>query len=201
MTILDQLDGQLLLWLRSAHCNFIDEVMEEVTGRRLWPPFYLWLVWFMVKRLGWQKGLMMTLMAGVAVGITDWTCASLIRPEIGCLRPSNLAGEIAPLVRIIDDYRGGPYGFPSCHAANTACLAAMVSLTLRQRWVTTMMVAWCILVSYSRVYYGVHYPGDLLAGWLVGCTIALILWKVHKLITQRRGPKQAKCPRLRVRSQ
>lgn len=82
-------------------------------------------------------------------------------------------------VYIVNGYRGGSYGFPSCHAANSLGLAMFVVFLFRKRWLSIFIVTWAILNCYTRIYLGVHYPGDLLVGGIIGgfggwlfCTIA-----------------------------
>ena len=82
------------------------------------------------------------------------------------------------MVHIVNGHRGGRYGFPSCHAANTFGLAFFVWFLFRKRWLTVFMMGWALLTCYSRVYLGVHYPGDLIAGTLVGLIAAYIVYRL-----------------------
>lgn len=106
-------------------------------------------------------------------------CSSVIRPVVARLRPANLENPIVDMVYIVNGYRGGSYGFPSCHAANSFGLAMYVIFLCRKRWLSFFIVAWAILNCYTRIYLGVHYPGDLIVGAIIGgfggwlfCTLA-----------------------------
>lgn len=79
-------------------------------------------------------------------------------------------------MHIVNGYRGGRYGFPSCHAANTFALAVFLSFHFRRKPMTLLMFSWSLLVSLSRIYLGVHYPDDVLGGMLVGGLYALLFW-------------------------
>ena len=89
-----------------------------------------------------------------------------------------VVNPISDMVHIVNGHRGGRYGFPSCHAANTFGLAFFVWFLFRKRWLTVFMMGWALLTCYSRVYLGVHYPGDLIAGTLVGLIAAYIVYRL-----------------------
>ena len=80
----------------------------------------------------------------------------------------NLDNPLSAMVHVVDGYRGGSYGFPSCHAANSFAFAAAVALIVRSRRCSLFVFGWAVLNSYSRIYLGVHYPGDLFCGAVIG---------------------------------
>lgn len=96
-------------------------------------------------------------------------------PEVCRLRPSNPANPLSEMVHIVGGYRGGSYGFPSCHAANSFALASFLILLFANRKLSLFIFAWAVLNSYSRVYLGVHYPGDLLVGAIIGTAAGLAM--------------------------
>ena len=174
------MDDQLLLFVNSLHNPFFDTVMWCISSRWLWVPFYLMLVYFLFRRFSWKYGVVCLLAIGLLIFAADQTCASLIRPEICRLRPSNIGNPLSPFVHIVNGYRGGSYGFPSCHAANVFALAVFLSLVFHDRRFTFSLFAWAILVSYSRMYLGVHYFGDLFCGAIVGSMYAVLIYYVLK---------------------
>lgn len=89
--------------------------------------------------------------------------------------PSNPENPLSEMVHIVGGYRGGSYGFPSCHAANSFALASFLTLLFANRKLSLFIFAWAVLNSYSRVYLGVHYPGDLLVGAIIGTAAGLAM--------------------------
>lgn len=178
-------DDRLLLFVNSMHSPFFDTVMWLISDRYIWIPFYVLLAYLLFRHTTWKRGVICLLTIAVIICATDQTCATLIRPVLERLRPSNIANPISPLVHTVNGYRGGNYGFPSCHAANTFALAVFMSLQIHRKWFTTIMLTWAILVSYSRMYLGVHYFGDLLCGALIGAFYATTFYYLQNAITAR----------------
>lgn len=164
----------MMLALNDMHSAYMDGFMAMFSGRWVWVPMYAAVFAAVLWRYGWRRGLLLSLAVGLAVTIADQTCASLLRPLAERLRPANLDNPLSTMVHIVNGYRGGQYGFPSCHAANTFALAAAVAILLRRRGVVAFVYAWALVTCHSRIYLGVHYPGDLLVGAIVGTAAALL---------------------------
>ncbi len=171
-------DTELLLFINSHHSAFMDSLMFLVSDKYIWIPLYLVLALAVYFKAHWSHALVFFIALALLITAADQTCASLIRHMVERLRPSNLDNPISPLVHIVNDYRGGRYGFPSSHAANMFALAVFLSGIFRKRWITISMFFWATLVSYSRMYLGVHYPGDILVGGLVGSIYAVIFLRL-----------------------
>lgn len=181
-----ELDTSIFLWLNSSHSPFWDVFMKMASGKLIWVGMYAALLLAIWRAYGWRTFVVMTIGAALAAGLADHITASILRPIFERLRPANPENPISELVHIVDGYRGGRYGFPSCHAANTFALATFTSFLFNRWRFTLFIVLWALLNCYSRVYLGVHYPGDLIAGFLVGCmcgsfvyllaTVALRMW-------------------------
>ncbi|MEE0487676.1 MAG: phosphatase PAP2 family protein [Prevotella sp.] len=182
---LADLDARLLLIVNGAHSPFFDAVMWCISGRWIWVPFYIVLTYMLFRRFSWKRATLCLITIGLIILAADQTCASLIRPEVCRLRPANLNNPLSHLVHVVNGYRGGRYGFPSCHAANTFALAMFMSLVFRNKRFTVMMFSWAIVVSYSRMYLGVHYFGDLFCGASVGSLFSVLFYSLLKFLCDK----------------
>jgi undecaprenyl-diphosphatase len=103
---------------------------------------------------------------------------------------------MGPLMHTVNDYRGGLYGFISSHAANSFGLAAIVSLIIPDRRLRIFIFIWATIVSYSRIYLGVHYPADVSVGAIVGLISARIVYlgytKLYSIVKQKTQSKPLK---------
>ena len=182
---LSDIDARLLLIVNGAHSPFFDAVMWCISGRWIWIPFYAVLDYLLFRRMSWKRASICLVTIGLIILAADQTCATLIRPEIGRLRPANLNNPLSSFVHVVNGYRGGRYGFPSCHAANTFALAVFMSLVIRHKWFTVMMFSWAFIVSYSRMYLGVHYFGDLFCGATIGSLFAVLFYYLQNYLFKR----------------
>jgi undecaprenyl-diphosphatase len=173
-----ELDRQLLLWLNGQNSPFFDKFMFFVSGRTEWIPLYVTIMAFIVWKYRW-KAIWIMLAAVILITLSD-QAANLLKASVQRPRPCK-DPEIGHLVHRVNNYCGGMFGFVSGHAANSFGLATFVSFLFRRKWVTAGMVCWAVLVSYSRIYLGVHYPGDILGGALVGMFLG---WTIYRIIAR-----------------
>lgn len=172
LSLCEKLDTALFVAINSCHSPVTDTLMWWISDQWIWTPLYLLIAVAVIRRFGPKRGAAVIIATLVVVILTDCACASVIRPLVSRMRPSNPDNPLSAVVHLVMEYRGGPYGFPSCHAANTMAFAVFNSLIFRNRYITVGLVAWSLLVAYSRIYIGVHYPGDILGGQAVGALIA-----------------------------
>ena len=170
-------DEQLLLALNGSHSLFWDGFMWVATSTLTWIPAALMLLYVILKNNPWRQGVVMVLMLALAIVAADQFASGFCKHYFMRFRPTQ-DPHLMYLVHTVNGYRGGLYGFISSHAANTFAVATFLSLVVRNRWFTCMMFLWALVPSYSRIYLGVHYPGDILGGMLAGC---LVGWGIYRL--------------------
>jgi undecaprenyl-diphosphatase len=179
-----QTDADVLLAVNGLHSSFFDTFMFLCSDKWAWVVFYASLFYVLLRNYSLRTALMLLLFIALTIVLADQLSAHVLRPWFGRLRPANLNNPLSQWVHVVNNYRGGPYSFPSSHAANTAGLAFFCTFLFRQRWFSWMMAAWMLLVCYSRMYLGVHYPGDLIAGILLGALCAAVTFGCYCRLQQ-----------------
>ena len=181
MEQLIEIDKSWLLAINGAHTAWLDSIMWYISQAWVWIPLYTVLIGLLIWQFGWKKGLIYTVALFAAVGLSDYVSSGLIKHWVCRPRPTH-EPSLEGLVHIVNGYVGGMYGFVSSHAANTMSLAALFSLIWSKKnnhgwWLMIYVVVNC----YSRMYLGVHYPGDILGGLVVGTLMALAVYGLLNL--------------------
>ena len=172
---MSEIDSQFLLLINGFHTEYLDQLMWLISGKLVWIPFYLITLFVTYKRRGWMGALHLLLLVGVIMLFTDMLNSQVIRPLFHRLRPANLENPLSQYVHIVNDYRGGSYGFPSAHAANYWGLSLLAAYFMKSKRVLYSLFLLSLIVCYSRSYLGVHYPGDLLGGILYSTIVVGII--------------------------
>ena len=185
MEELIQLDKQLLLWFNGSDSLFLDGLVKTLTTATTWIPLYLGLFYLVLKNNdNVQKVLLVLGCAGLCVFLAGSLNDLFVKPWVARWRPSR-DPEIAMLVDVVNGYRGGRYGFFSSHAANTFSLAIFFTLLVRSKVLSAAMVLWSLLNCWTRLYLGVHFPGDILCGLLWGGVVGTGMWFLHQHIYKK----------------
>ena len=173
--MLERLDQQLFLFLNSLNSPFWDQVMHAISGKVIWVPLYLAILIVLGIKYK-RKFLVILLFIILAATLADQTSV-LFKNLVQRLRPCH-EPSLEGLIHLVNGECGGKFGFVSSHAANSFNVALISLLFIKKRWYTISIILWASVVGYSRIYLGVHYPGDMICGLLLG---ALIGWSIYKL--------------------
>jgi undecaprenyl-diphosphatase len=183
-TLID-FDKQLLLWINGSPSLFVDSLALTLTRALTWLPLYLSLFYLVLKNNDRvQKILLVLGAAGLCVLIAGTIDDTIVKPTVARWRPTH-DPQIGLLVDIVDGYRGGNYGFFSAHASNTFSLTIFFWWLVRSRLLTTSMVLWSLTNCWTRMYLGVHYPGDILVGLLWGAISGSFVYWIYQKVNRR----------------
>lgn len=176
-----QFDTDLFLFFNELHTPFWDTIMYWVSHKFFWVPFYAFLVFLLFKKYGLQKAIILTLLIVATFALCNTLSVEAFKNVFHRLRPCHNE-DIAHKVHILHNHCGGQWGFVSSHATNVFGLATITSFFLSKKikYFGILIFIWAALVSYSRIYLGVHYPLDLFCGALLGISIGSIVFFVAR---------------------
>lgn len=180
---LQHIDEVALLAINGWHNDYSDIFWWLTSSKLSWTLLIVALVIALISK-PWRQALLVVAMIALAVTLADQISSSIIKDVVERLRPTHNP-SLAGYVHVVNDYRGGMYGFVSSHAANSFACAMLLTLIVRHHIVTWSLFAFAVLQCYSRVYLGVHYPGDILGGLLVGLLVGWVVWLLWQWLCQR----------------
>ncbi len=179
------LDTKLFVFLNGLGTESYDGLWLFITKQSNWIPLFLLLLYVIYKKLGAKQTLYLLLFVAVLVTITDQT-TNLFKNGFQRLRPCNNP-DINSFIRVVQVRSS--FSFFSGHAANSMAVATLVYFTLRQYFnYFWLLFLWPLIFAYSRIYLGLHYPLDILSGYLFGFTFGFLMYKVYKIAQQKYFP-------------
>lgn len=184
MESLLELDKDILLLLNSLHTSWLDPVMFWLTKTIVWLPLYVFLLYLAIKDYKKQTWIILVGI-GITILLADQITSGLMKPFFQRLRPSH-EPTLEGLIHLVNGYKGGRFGFASGHAANTFGTATFFYLVFRYQhaWIKWIFL-WAALMTYTRIYLGVHYPGDILVGGTIGCLVGWIGYNVFTFVEKK----------------
>lgn len=182
MEKLKSLDDQLFLYLNNMGTPSWDGFWVFITNQWYAMPFFALLAWLVYRKTGMKSAIASFFVLGAClvftVGISHAFKYGIMRP-----RPCNVDWNFRyPLTK-----ECGDYGFFSTHASVGIAMMLYLGFILKKyyRWIMWPLMLWVFLFSYSRIYLGKHYPGDIIVGLLFGAVFAIIFWQIRKWVERR----------------
>lgn len=201
ISFIELIDRKLLLLINGAHAPWADELFWSITQTYAWIPFYLMaiiLLWLCYRKKAWK----MLLIIALSLALADIVSSGILKPLIQRPRPTHTPGLAEQLHLYLRPngtyYKGGPYSFPSSHAANSSTIAILLYFFLSpfqtKRWPLALFLIFYVLIfCYTRPYFGVHYPTDILTGWILGFALCLPVMTLLKLKSKKVHPIHKSC--------
>ncbi|MEN9918526.1 MAG: hypothetical protein RL662_962 [Bacteroidota bacterium] len=169
-----------LFFLMNGSDNiFWDSFMWIYSNKLTWIPLALVALGVLVYKIKWQYALWVVLCTALLFILCDQVSAGVIKTLFERYRPTHHP-DFKDMVDIVNDYRGGRFGFVSAHAANGFGAAVFFSLLLKYRWLTVTLFTWATITCYSRIYLGVHFISDVLGGMLLGAILGYIVYTIFQ---------------------
>ena len=168
----------LFFRINETHSYFMDCVMWLFSGGIVWIPAALFLLVALYKKR-WQEWVPIFIAIVLLFICCDQFSSSICKPFFARLRPTHYPG-IEESVRTLYGYTGGKYGFISGHATNAFGFATLTALLFRNRYFTIVIYLWALTMAYSRVYLGVHFISDVIAGAVAGSVIGFGIFCLYR---------------------
>lgn len=182
---IQELDTSLFVYLNSLGSETFDPLWLIITKQLYWTPFFLLMFYLIYRKIGGKQTLYLLLFIAVLIAFTDQT-TNLFKNTFQRLRPCNNP-EINTIIRVVQSRKS--YSFFSGHAANTMAVATFLFLVLKRHFkYLGFIFLWPLVFAYSRIYLGLHYPGDILTGYFFGALFGFLMFKVYQNLKTKYFP-------------
>ncbi|OCB68525.1 phosphatase PAP2 family protein [Flavobacterium piscis] len=180
-----ELDINLLVYLNSLGSETFDKFWLIITNQLNWTPLFLLMFYGIYKKIGGKQTLYVILFIAILITFTDQT-TNLFKHTFQRLRPCNNP-DINSIIRVVQVRNS--YSFFSGHAANTMAVATFLFLVLKRYFkYLGFLFLWPLIFAYSRIYLGLHYPGDILTGYFFGALFGFLIYLVYRKLKPQYFP-------------
>lgn len=184
MKTLEYLDLSLFFFInQTCSTKLLDLFMPFITNQKNWIIPIIFMIFILMLKTG-KRGRITLGVLIICIGMTDLISAQIVKPWIGRIRPSH---EIIDQINLLVN-KGGKWSFPSNHAANTMALTVIIGYFYKKY--KSFLILLTLIIGISRVYVGVHYPFDVVAGFVIGYVfgwVTITLWVILKMRELKRG--------------
>lgn len=171
-----EIDKEIFLWINNKHLSWLDPIMLFISSNYTWALVCALVIAFLVykkKREGvWASIFLVLSLAGNSI------VNYIVKVIVARPRPIN-NDVFSEVIHAIQDHEHS-YSFYSSHSSNSFCLLVFTALFLRNKYYTVLMLFWAIVVAYSRMYVGKHYPVDIVVGIVMGCVFGILGYRIYK---------------------
>ena len=178
------IDRDLTLALNGSESMFWNNLMTIFTNTFSWSLLIVMLLYIFFRNNSPKDAIIILLTIAMLVFVMDRFCSGFVKPTVARWRPS-CDPDIMYLVDVVNNYRSHKYGFFSGHASNTMCVAMFLSWLFRYRKLSILLFVWSSFASYTRIYLGVHYVGDILVGTAAGLLVGYLFYRLYFYLFQR----------------
>lgn len=172
------IDRQLFIFLNGLGSETYDGLWLMITKQINWLPFFILLLYLILKKIGTKQALILIVFVAVLITFTDQV-TNLFKNGFQRIRPCN-EPEIRDVIRVVKS--SNSYSYFSGHAANSMAVAMFLYLIFKQHFnYFGFLFLWPLIFAYSRIYLGLHYPFDIVSGYLFGMLSGFLMFKLYKL--------------------
>lgn len=175
-------DTELFIFLNGLGSEKYDGFWLTITNQTSWIPFFVFLLYLIFKKLGIKQTLVLIVFVAILVLVADQT-SNAFKIGFQRLRPCSNP-EINTFIRVVKS--SDTFSFFSGHAANSMGVATFLYLIFKKDYNYFWLVfLWPLIFAYSRIYLGLHYPIDIIFGYLCGAILGFSIFKCYQLVQKK----------------